>query len=77
MFHVKRREEIELAEKIIDDSSDAYKQGWQDALQMALKETTTYHTEDGTFRCVQEETLIGLGMSHLENTMRLEREVEI
>ena len=70
-------DEIELAEKIVNNSTNEYEQGWHDALEMALKETSSYHTEDGTFRCVQEETLIGLGMSHQESIMNLEREVNI
>lgn len=41
-----------------------YKRGWHDAIDMALKETRSVHTEEGSFRVVQEETLIGVGMAY-------------
>lgn len=44
--------------------TDVYKQGWHDAITAALKETHNIYTEDGHFRVVQEETLIGLGMAY-------------
>lgn len=46
------------------EKTDAYKQGWHDAITTALKETHSVHTEDGHFRVVQEETLIGVGMAY-------------
>jgi hypothetical protein len=42
-------------------SKNEYKQGWCDALSMALKEAHTIHSEEGIFQVVQAETLIGLG----------------
>ena len=46
------------------EKTDAYKQGWYDAITTALKETHSVHTEEGHFRVVQEETLIGVGMAY-------------
>ena len=43
--------------------TDEYKQGWHDAIGEALKEMYSIHTEDGTFKVIQEETLIGVGMA--------------
>ena len=40
-----------------------YLRGWHDALSKALKESYNIHCEEGDFRVVQEETLIGLGLS--------------
>ena len=40
-----------------------YCKGWHDAICKALDEKYSIHCEEGTFRVVQEETLIGLGMS--------------
>ena len=45
-----------------DKPSDDYKRGWTDAITLALKETHNYYTEDGVFKAIQEETLIGVGM---------------
>ena len=42
--------------------SDEYKRGWTDAIKLALRETTEYYTEDGVFKAIQEESLIGVGM---------------
>lgn len=52
----------ELPSVNIEEKTDAYKQGWHDAIMTALKETHNVYTEDGPFRVVQEETLIGVGM---------------
>ena len=49
---------------LIEWSKNAYKQGWHDAIEQALKETHSVHTEDGHFRVIQEETLIGVGMAY-------------
>ena len=46
---------------LMEYSKNEYKRGWQDALSMALDEAYTVHTEEGNFRVVQTETLIGLG----------------
>ena len=46
------------------EKTDAYKQGWHDAITTALKETHSILTEEGHFRVVQEETLIGVGMAY-------------
>ena len=46
------------------EKTDAYKQGWHDAITTALKETHSVCTEDDPFRVVQEETLIGVGMAY-------------
>lgn len=53
----------ELPSVNIEEKIDTYKLGWHDAIMAALKETHNVYTEDGPFRVVQEETLIGLGMS--------------
>lgn len=41
---------------------EEYRRGWEDAICKALKETHDYYTEDGVFRAIQEESLIGVGM---------------
>lgn len=46
------------------EKTDDYIQGWHDAIATALKETHNIYTEDGPFRVVQEETLIGVGMAY-------------
>lgn len=51
------------------EKTDAYKQGWHDAITTALKETHSVHTEEGHFRVVQEETLIGVGMAYEQVSM--------
>ena len=45
---------------LLEYSKNEYKRGWQDALSMALDEAFSVHTEEGSFRVVQTETLIGL-----------------
>lgn len=40
-----------------------YNRGWHDALSKALNEAYSIHCEEGNFKVVQSETLIGLGMS--------------
>lgn len=57
-------EEIELLSPVSTEKTDDYKQGWHDAIVTALKETHSVHTEEGNFRVVQEETLIGVGMAY-------------
>lgn len=42
-------------------SKNEYKRGWYDALSKALDEAYTIHSEEGSFRVVQAETLMGLG----------------
>lgn len=49
--------------KALDFDREQYKKGWNNAITKALDETFEIHTEDGVFRVVQEETLIGLGMA--------------
>ena len=49
---------------LIEWSKNAYKQGWHDAIEQALKETHSILTEEGHFRVVQEETLIGVVMAY-------------
>ena len=58
MFFVKQLPSVST------EKTDAYKQGWHDAITTALKETHSVHTEEGHFRVVQEETLIGVGMAY-------------
>lgn len=55
---------INKVPSISTEKTDAYKQGWHDAITTALKETHSVHTEEGHFRVVQEETLIGVGMAY-------------
>ena len=57
-------QEIKELPSVSTEKIDAYKQGWHDAITTALKETHSVHTEEGYFRIVQEETLIGLGMAY-------------
>lgn len=52
---------IEQLPSVSTEKTDVYKQGWHDAITTALKETHSVHTEEGYFRVVQEETLIGVG----------------
>ena len=56
-------EEEKAGEWIDQGYEEEYKRGWRDAIQAALSETHNVHTEEGTFRVVQEETLVGVGMS--------------
>ena len=53
----------EMEEEVVKNESENYKKGWHDALEKALKKSFTIIDEDGCFKVVQEETLIGLGMS--------------
>ena len=46
---------------LLEWSKNEYKRGWCDALSKALDEAYTIHFEEGSFRVVQAETLIGLG----------------
>lgn len=46
---------------LLEWSKNEYKRGWSDALSKALDEAYTIHSEEGSFRVVQIETLIGLG----------------
>ena len=55
---------LEHLPSVNTEKTDAYKQGWHDAISMALKETHNVYTDDGVFRVVQEETLIGVGMAY-------------
>ena len=55
---------VEQLPSVSTEKTDAYKQGWHDAITTALKETHSVHTEEGHFRVVQEETLIGVGMAY-------------
>ena len=45
---------------LLEWSKNEYKRGWCDALSDALEEAHTIHSEEGIFRVVQTETLIGL-----------------
>ena len=47
---------------IEDIKAEAYRKGWHDAICKALNETHNYYTEDGVFKAIQEESLIGVGM---------------
>lgn len=66
--HIPTEEDIQAymdaAPSVSTEKTDAYKQGWHDAITTALKETHSVHTEEGHFRVVQEETLIGVGMAY-------------
>ena len=42
---------------------NAYNRGWQDALARAVDEAHDVNIDGEVFKCVQVETLIGLGMS--------------
>ena len=53
---------VPLSEVIEDIKAEAYRKGWHDAIRKALDETHNYYTEDGVFRAIQEESLIGVGM---------------
>lgn len=43
-----------------------YRRGYHDAIRKALKESFNIHCDEGNFKVVQEETLIGLGLSENE-----------
>lgn len=53
----------EMCRDCIFKDEEEYKRGWRDAIQAALSETHNVYTEEGTFRVIQEETLVGVGMS--------------
>ena len=55
---------IDILPSVSTEKTDSYKKGWHDAIATALKETHSVHTEEGHFRVVQEETLIGVGMAY-------------
>ena len=55
---------VEQLPSVSTEKTDAYKQGWHDAICAALKETHNVYTDDGTFSVIQEETLIGLEMAY-------------
>lgn len=44
----------------------AYRRGWHDAIGKALDEAYNIHCEEGYFKVVQYETLLGVGMSQPE-----------
>ena len=67
-------EAIELAQKIIDNSTNEYEKGWQDALRMALEGGTENNYND---LVVYEDHIRALMLSHNETAVNLEREVEI
>lgn len=45
---------------LLEWSKNEYKRGWHDALEKAFDEAHTIHSEEGSFRVVQIETLMGL-----------------
>ena len=57
-------ERMKKLPSVSTEKTGDYKQGWHDAIEQALKETHSILTEDGPFRVVQEETLIGVGMAY-------------
>ena len=59
---LKKQIEMLKLDRECDKPSDDYKRGWTDAITLALKETHDYYTEDGVFKAIQEESLIGVGM---------------
>ncbi len=52
-----------MAEYIDRLKKNEYLKGWHDALTSALKESYSISTEDGTIKVIQQETIIGLGLS--------------
>ena len=44
-------------------AKNEYLRGWHDAICSALKEKYHIHCDEGDFTVIQEETLVGLGMS--------------
>ena len=53
----------EMCRDCMFKGEEEYKRGWRDAIQAALSETYNVRTEGGAFRVIQEETLVGVGMS--------------
>lgn len=49
-----------------EKGTDDYNKGWHEAIEKALKECYDVYIEGIPYRVIQEETLIGLGMSVLE-----------
>lgn len=58
MFDTLKRMLDELTEPC-----ESYRSGWHDAIGKALKECYDIRCEEGHFRVIQEETLVGVGMS--------------
>lgn len=52
-----------MAEYIERLKKNEYLKGWHDALTSALKESYKITSEQGKFKVIQEETIIGLGLS--------------
>lgn len=71
-------EAIELAQKIIDSTSNDYERGWHDAIKCALDATN--RDIDGFLakqEYISEDALKRLDLAHNETAVNLEREVEI
>lgn len=54
-------------ERQFNADRDAYKQGFNDAIEKAMNESYTIHLESGIFKVVQYETLLGLAMAESED----------
>lgn len=71
-------EAIEIADKIINVTSNEYERGWQEALDCAIEASDP--NVDGYLakkRYISAETLKAMKLAHNEASMNLEREVEI
>lgn len=71
-------EALEIADKIIKETSNEYEKGWQDALYYAIEGTN--RDIDGYIarqKYISEDKLKCLQSAHNETTLSLEREVEI
>lgn len=67
-------EAVELAEKIVHETSDRYEQGWQEALEAVLACGMENEYND---LVVYEDRIRALMLSHNSASVNLEREVEI
>lgn len=55
---------VDQLPSVSTEKTDAYKQGWHDAICKALDEAYDIVIDGERFGVVQEETLIGLGMAY-------------
>ena len=70
-------EALEIAQKVIIATSNEYEKGYQKALRDVLNEKINIPSEGETVEVIDINTVIGLGLSHRETEMSLEREIQI
>ena len=70
-------EALDIAQKVIDATTDDYEEGYQKALEAVLDEKFTITQDGETIEVIDVNTVCGLGLAHRENEMNLEREIQI